>query len=350
MERRQMVPLTTFELTRLQQAWSRVLATSQTPVVVPSEAILGIEAVAAGVAAPGRRILNLVSGPYGDQFGDWLARRGAEVTNLRCEYDRVLEVGPVAEAIARYRPEVLALVQAETATGGTNPTEDILGLARQHGLVTIVDAVSAVGAEPVTVDRWQADFVAVGAQKALAGPNGVGAVAVSPRGWRLLETNPAAPRGSILSLLDHREAQWGGTVVPPTLPVLEVRALIDALQGVEDEGLADVQRRHRRASGAVQAALGPLGLSAWQAQPGHRAPINTTVRVPEGWESTPVPPGLVAPGDGRLKGRLWRVNHYGAHADLTRVEEAVETLAKMVGRPSSEALAAARSTWEAFHG
>jgi len=350
MERRQMVPLTIFEFSQLQQALGRLLFTGQTPIVLPAEAILGIEAVAAGVAAPGRRVLNLVSGPYGDQFGTWLERRGAEVTNLRCEYNEVTDPDQVAAAIARHRPEVLALVQAETATGGTNPTEAILAIARRQGLMTIVDAVSAVGAEPVTVDRWEADFVAVGAQKALAGPNGVGAVAVSARGWKLLEANPTAPRGSILSLLDHRDVQWGGSTVPPAIPVLEARALAEALLIVEEEGLDQVHRRHRRASAATQAALGPLGLSPWQTHRGHRAPINTTVHIPAGLEGSLEAPGLVAPGDGVLRGRLWRINHYGAFAELKRVEEAVETLASLVGCPATEALAEARAAWEASYG
>lgn len=342
-----MIPLTVFELSRLQQAWGRILATNQTPLIVPGEAILGIEAIAAGVAAPGRRILNLVSGPYGDQFGRWLERRGAEVVDLKCAYHDVLDPGEVARAIAVHRPTVLALVQAESATGGTNPTAAILALARDHGLVTIVDAVSAVGAEPVLVDAWNADFVAVGAQKGLGGPNGVSAVAVSPRGWALVETNPSAPRGSILSLLDHRAAQAPGMTVPPAIPVLEARALIDALAAVEDEGLDAVHRRHRRASAATRAALAPLGLVPWQARPAHGAPVNTTVKVPGVGRTLEGPVGLVAPGDGVLRGHLWRVNHYGANADLPRVEEAVETLASLVERPAGEALAAARQAWVA---
>ncbi len=350
MERRQMVPLTVFEFAQLRKSLGRLLSTTQTPVVLPGEAILGIEAVAAGVAAPARRVLNLVSGPYGDQFGTWLERRGADVANVTCGYHEVIDVGTVTRAIQTHRPTVLALVQAESATGGTNPTRDILAVAREHGLVTIVDAVSAVGAEPVLVDEWAADFVAVGAQKALAGPNGVSAVAVSARGWALVEANPSAPRGSILSLLDHRAAQAPGLPVPPALPVLEARALIDALRLVEDEGLDEVHRRHRRASLAARAALGPLGLVPWQSNPGHAAPVNTTVRMPRDRGTLDAPRGLVAPGDGVLRGQLWRINHYGAYADLNRVEEAVETLASLVARPKDEALAAARAGWEAEHG
>jgi aspartate aminotransferase-like enzyme len=342
---KQMVPLTVFELARLQQSWARILSTTQVPLVVPGEAILGIEAIAAGVAAPGLRVLNLVSGPYGDQFGTWLERRGAEVVNLKCGYHEVIDAGQVARAIESHRPTVLALVQAESATGGTNPTAAILSLARDHGLVTIVDAVSAVGAEPVLVDPWGADFVAVGAQKGLAGPNGVSAVVVSPRGWALVEANPSAPRGSILSLLDHRAAQAPGLAVPTAIPVLEARALVDALALVEEEGLDAVYARHRRASAATRAALGPLGLVPWQAQAENCAPVNTTVRVPSVGRALEVPVGLVAPGDGVLRGQLWRVNHYGANADLGRVEEAVETLASLVGRPAGEALAAAQQAW-----
>jgi len=328
---KQRIPLTASEFSRLRRQVARLLATSRTPVVLPGEAILGIEAIAAGVAAPGRRVLNLVTGPYGDQFGRWLRRRGAEVLDLFCGFDEVIRVQDAAAAVEAHRPAVLAFVQAESATGGTNPTAALMALARDRGLVTVIDAVSAVGAEPICFDDWGADFLVVGAQKALAGPNGVSAVAISERGWALLESTPSAPRDSHLSLLDRKPA-GDGDVPTADIPVLEARALLEALDLVEEEGLASVQRRHRRSSSAARAALGPLGLEPWQRHAVGCAAVTTTVRIPPSLR-LPLDSaiGIVTPGDGALRGKLFRINHFGANARLEPLAAAITTIAGLAG-------------------
>ena len=57
------------------------------------------------------------------------------------------------------------------------------------------------------------------AQKALGGPAGVTGVAVSDAAWAAMAENAAAPRDSVLSLLDWRE-RWleSDRVALPTIP------------------------------------------------------------------------------------------------------------------------------------
>lgn len=142
------VPLTLTELNTLTEELSRLLGTQYPPVIIPGEAILGIEAVAAGIAAPGRTILNIVTGPYGSLFGQWLERGGANVVEVKVPFDQVVTVEAVAAAIEQYQPVALSFVQAEVVTGGSNPAEDIFRLARKHDLITVTDSVSAVGEKP----------------------------------------------------------------------------------------------------------------------------------------------------------------------------------------------------------
>lgn len=251
--------------------------------LVPAEAILGLEAIALSVAAPGRTALNVVTGPYGRLFGQWLRRGGADVIDLETPFDEVVSVDAVAAAIAARRPDILAIVHAEAATGGTNPIAEIAALARDSGIVTVLDSVSAVGAEPVRADEWGIDFVAIGGQKSLAAPPNPSAVAVSARGWDFVETNPLAPRASSLSLLDWRDG-WlrnDRTAIPGLPSWLDSRAFIAAIDRVEGEGLEAVHLRHRRAAAAAVAAFGVLGLAPWQRRAEARAPIVTTVRLPD---------------------------------------------------------------------
>ncbi|MFF2483897.1 pyridoxal-phosphate-dependent aminotransferase family protein [Paenibacillus sp. NPDC058071] len=349
-QRQGFVPLTLSEHDRLTELLARLLSTKEAAVIIPGEAILGIEAIAAGISAPGRRILNVVTGPYGDIFGQWLERGGAEVIEIKVSFDEVATVETVAAAIEQYKPVALSFVHAESVTGGTNPTEEILKAARSANLITIVDSVSAIGAEPVLLDEWGIDFVTIGAQKALAGPNGVSAVGISPRGWDFIASNERAPRNSILSLLDLRrssDTKDSSFRVPANIPVLEARALIEALERIEEEGLEAVHRRHRFASSATVAGLEALGLEPWQVNEGNYAPLNTTVRISKDSALDIAQPiGIVAPGDGAMLHQLLRINHYGTNASRHSVEQALTTLAELTGQDPAAAIAAARSIWE----
>jgi aspartate aminotransferase-like enzyme len=347
-EHKGFVPLSLSEFNTLTHQLSRLLSTEHPPVIIPGEAILGIEAVAAGISAPGRTFLNIVTGPYGSLFGKWLERGGASVAEVRVSFDEVVTVQEVADAIMRYKPDALSFVQAEVVTGGSNPAREILQLARDAGLITVTDSVSAVGGEVLPVDEWDVDFAAIGAQKALAGPNGVSAVSISPRGWAFLESNEYAPRNSILSLLDLKPSADGiaPVRVPPNIPVLEARALIAALTAVEEEGLEQVIKRHETAAASAVAGIKALGLEPWQKDSNHYSTLTTTVKI-AGEQSLLItqPAGIVAPGDGELYGQLLRINHFGANASRESVEEAIQTLAGLLSRDAASAHNAIGLVW-----
>ncbi|UQZ35667.1 aminotransferase [Paenibacillus sp. PK3_47] len=347
-EHKGFIPLAPSEFDTLTRQLSRLLSTKYPPVIIPGEAILGIEAMAAGISAPGRTFLNIVTGPYGSLFGQWLERGGAAVVEVKVPFDQVVPVEEVAAAIERYKPDALSFVQAEVVTGGSNPAGEILQIAREHHLITVMDSVSAVGGEALPVDEWEVDFAAIGAQKALAGPNGVSAVSISPRGWEFLEQNKLAPRNSILSLLDLKPRADGAAPVrvPPNIPVLEARALITALAEIEEEGLEQVIRRHERAAASAVAGVKALGLDPWQKDSRHYSTLTTTVRI-SGQQSLLIkkPAGIVAPGDGELYGQLLRINHFGVNASRHSVEEAVTTLARLLNQDASPAIKAIGLVW-----
>jgi aspartate aminotransferase-like enzyme len=341
-------PLSMAEYNKLTHLISKLLFTEHPPVIIPAEAILGIEAVAAGIAAPGRTIVNIVTGPYGSLFGKWLERGGATVVEVKVPFDEVVTGDQVASAIKEFSPCALSFVQAEVVTGGSNPAKEIFKIAKESNLITVTDSVSAVGGEALLVDEWGVDFAVIGAQKALAGPNGVSAVSISPRGWKFLESNKSAPRNSILSLLDLKPWLDGAAPlrVAPNIPTLEARALILALTRIEEEGLEQVIKRHERAAAATEAGIQTLGLEPWQKDNKHYSTLTTTIRITGKQElQIEQPIGIVAPGDGELFGHLLRINHFGTNAAQQSVEEAISTLAELLKEDPDQAIQAVRLAW-----
>ena len=187
--------------------------------LLQGEAIVPLEAVARSIGRPGSSALNMSRARTARGSGTGSPNRASPFTTSPCPsierrpsrgFRRALGIATVRRRRA---------VHAEAATGVVNDLKAIAALARRSGAMTIVDAVASVGAEPLHIEAWCLDVTVVSAQKALGGPAGVTGVAVSDAAWAAMAENAAAPRDSVLSLLDWRE-RWleSDRVALPTIP------------------------------------------------------------------------------------------------------------------------------------
>jgi aspartate aminotransferase-like enzyme len=213
-----------------------------------------------------------------------------------------------------------------------NPLAEIAQVARAAGAIVVVDAVASLGADPLEIDDWGLDLTVLATQKALSGPTGASAAVVSPRAWEWLESNPAAPRNSALSLLDWKK-RW----IDPgrrTLPVIphhvETRLLGAAVDHALEEGLAGVIARHAAARNACRRGLAVLALEPWIRLDSEATAVATTFRSPAGIAPAELLdaarlshlgasalPLALAPEP--LAAKALRVTHTGWHATLIDV-------------------------------
>jgi aspartate aminotransferase-like enzyme len=318
-----------------------LLETERDLLLLQGEAILLLEATARGLGGPGVRALNLVSGPYGEAIGDWLAVGGATVEHLAVEFDASLDPDAVAESLRGGQFDVVSVVHAEAATGVVNPLAEIAAVAHDAGAVIVVDAVASVGAEPLLIDEWDLDLVMIGTQKAMSGPAGVCALVAGERGWAQIVRNRSAPRESILSLLDWKQ-RWidaGRKRIPGYAFQHEMRALIEALDELDgDVGLRRLIGRHRLSARGARAGAGALGLEPWVPNEHDAAAVVTLLRPPGDVSVTAIldassryldglQPGLLTPAPGPLAELALRINHTGAGARSGPVLAALTALA-----------------------
>ncbi len=320
-------PLTADRFAAIERRVARLLATEQDVVITQGEALLPLEGCIRSGARPGSTALNVVTGPYGQTFGNWLRDCGAEVVDLTVPFHAAVTADQVAEALAEHPGiDFVSLVHAEAATGNTNPVAEIGEVVRAHGALFMLDAVASVGAEPLLPDAWGVDLCVIGAQKAMGGPAGVSAVSVSARAWERIAANPAAPRRSYLSLLDWKE-RWidgGRTALPHAPAQLEMLGLEACVARIEDKGLDTVMARHASAAAATRAGAVALGggLEPYVHEARDAAPVATTLRAPAGTdaavlvaEALAADPALpLVAGGGALSKEMIRVNHYGVDA------------------------------------
>ncbi|MFF9042400.1 aminotransferase class V-fold PLP-dependent enzyme [Streptomyces parvulus] len=331
-------PLTAGRFAAIEDRVARLLGTAQDVVVMQGEALLPLEGAIRAAAGPGTVALNIVTGPYGQTFGNWLRDCGATVHDLAVPFHTAVTAEQVRQAFAEHPGiDFVSLVHAEAATGNTNPVAEIGEAVREQGALFYLDAVASVGAEPVLPDAWGVDLCVIGAQKAMGGPAGVSAVSVSERAWARMAANPGAPRRSYLSLLDWKD-RWidGGRKALLHAPAqLEMLALEACVERIEAEGSAAVMARHAAAAAATRAgalALGSLEPYVYEAK--DAAPVATTLRTPSDVDAAALvaralatDPALpLAAGGGALAAEMIRVNHYGPDATLTAVQACLTAL------------------------
>lgn len=300
----------------------RTFGTEQTPVILQGEAVVGLEAAAASLIGPQDVVLNLVSGMYGRFYGDWAERYAREVIEIEVPYDSAVPASSVAEALC-LRPDitVVSVVHCETPSGTINDLDAISAVAAEHDALLIVDAVSSFGGIRCDFTSWQAGLVVTAPQKCLGGPPGLSLLHVSEAAWEHMAANPAAPRGSALSILDWRDAHLADRQFPFTPSVTDIYGLRACLEQYLWEGAEAVRRRHRAAARATQAGAEALGLTLWARDPAIRSDTITAIRMPDGIDERDVRAHarsesgvMLSGGQGDLARIVLQIGHMGLGA------------------------------------
>jgi len=299
---------------------AEVFRTQNDIVLMQGEAILALEATARSLVTPGMKILSLVQGVFGKGTGYWLRDLGAEVHELEVGYHEAVDPEQVRQYLEKNPDtEMIAMVHSETPSGTVTDCSVIGPLAREFGLLTMVDAVSSVGGLEFATDDWGIDVAVTGAQKCLGGPAGIGLVSVSDRAWEVMLANPHAPRDSYLSLIDWKIKWKEEGRFPFTPSVSDIYGVESVLDQVLEEGLEASIARHSASAAVTRAGAVAMGLELWPASVAISADCLTAVRLPEGVNDVELRTHIrskygVMLSSGQGAGNLMRIAHMGPSA------------------------------------
>jgi alanine-glyoxylate transaminase/serine-glyoxylate transaminase/serine-pyruvate transaminase len=292
----------------------------------------GMEAAVANVTGEGTRALVVVNGYFGDRLAQMLQRYGAHVRRIEVEWGRACDPSLVAAALAAEPAGIVALVHAETSTGVLNPVEAIARIAREHDALTIVDAVTSLGAHPVDTSRWSVDVCYSCTQKGLGAPSGLAPIMFSRRARERAVTS----RSFYLDLA-LLEDYWLRRKYHHTISAPLVYALREALVAVEEEGMGPRAERHRTNHLELASGLEAMDLSLLPPE-GERLWTLNAVRVPDGVDEAEVRRRLltdagieIGAGLGPLAGRIWRVGLMGSGSTTGNVTAFLAALRRALG-------------------
>jgi len=309
------------------------------------------ESAIANLVSPGDRVVAVTAGAFGERWVAMGEAFGADVVPLRYEWGETPSPDDLASTLAEAGgAKAVFLVHSETSTGVVADVQALAAVAREAGALSIVDAVSSLGAVPLETDKWELDVVATGSQKALMCPPGLAMTAVSEGAYAAQGTGARFYYDWDSTL--KAQAAFDAAFTPA---VSLVAALDVALGLILDGGLEAAFERHVRLGRACREGIKAMGLELFSPDD-DRAAVVTAIRVPEGVDGTELLLLLrdrhgvtLAPGQGALKGKIFRIGHIGWFDvfDITTALAAVELALTELGADVERGVAVTRAL-EAF--
>jgi cysteine desulfurase family protein len=154
------------------------------------------------------------------------------------------------------RTRLIALTHASNVLGTVQPVAEVGRLARERGLLFLVDAAQTAGVVPIDVRALHIDLLAFPGHKSLLGPTGTGALYVGPRAtlraWR--EGGTGGDSASETQPAEFPYFLEGGT---PN--VLGVAGLAAGVKYVQDQGLDRIHAHEVRLTERLWRRLDEIG-------------------------------------------------------------------------------------------
>ncbi len=282
--------------------------------VISGSGTAGMEVAVANVGKD-KEIACLVNGKFGERLYK-ISQRYGKAHEIKSDWGTPLNLAALEKQLEK-GAQIVTLVHNETSAGIKNPAQEVGKLCRKHDALFIMDGITSIGGDVVEADTWGVDIAITGSQKCLAAPAGLAMVSVSARAWERLTKNPPF----YLDLAAYRKSAAGKPMETPYTPAVPLFfALREACLLIEEEGLPARIARHRKMSGAVQAAAKAWGLSLFPKLDklhGYSTTV-TAIEYPSGVKDDEMrgvikKMGIViAGGQDHLKGKIFRIGSMGA--------------------------------------
>jgi aspartate aminotransferase-like enzyme len=288
-----------------------VFRTAREPLLFTASGTGAMESAVSNLAGPGDRVVVVSAGNFGQRWVQIARAFECDLDVVEYEWGEV----PAADDLAGRLRELggaraVLLTQSETSTGVVADVRALAAAAAEAGALSVVDAISSLGAVPLETDEWGIDVVVSGSQKALMTPPGLAFASVS----HAAEDGKA--RGYYFDWARNRKAQ--DQLDAAFTPAVSLVVALDVALGLLlEDGLEAAFERHVRLGRACREGAKAMGLELFSPDDDSAAVV-TAVKTPEGIDAGDVVRSLrdrfgitLAAGQGPIKGRVVRIGHIG---------------------------------------
>lgn len=281
------------------------------------------------------RVLVPSNGFFGRRMAEMCRAHRAEVDLVEFPLGEAIDPEAIRRRLeAAATPyDAVAWVHHETSTGVLNPIEPVAAAAKEHGALTIVDAVASMGGVDLPVDAWGVDLCVSVANKCVGAPPGISAISVSAAAWKAIDANPSS-RSWYLDLRTwrrYREDWAAWHPYPTTVASNTIAAISTSIEQILEEGLDARIRRTAEAADAVRAGLRRLGFEMFVADD-VASPVTTSAYAHPELPVADMQRFLmersifISGGLDDLAGRIFRIGHMGRSIDRDEVGFLLRTI------------------------
>lgn len=288
----------------------------------------------------GDKVLCLVIGNFGNRWAKIAQSRGAIVEKIEVEAGQVIDLEVLKAKLAEdvnKEIKLVTLTHSETSTGAANDVKTLCSIIREHGALSVVDGVTSVCAMPCKPDEWGIDVLVSGSQKGFMVPPGLAFLTANERAWKVYEE--CKYPSFYFDWGAYRKSTRANST-PFTPAVNLITGLNTALRMIKDEGIENVNARHKKNAMALRKALRAINLELLVKNDENASYSITSIIPPEGISVPDIRKYLkedfdivVANGQNQLKDKIFRMGTLGfvCERDLIASVGALEAVLKKLG-------------------
>lgn len=288
----------------------------------------------------GDKVLCLVIGNFGNRWAKIAQSRGAIVEKIEVEAGQIIDPEELRAKLAEdinKEIKLVTLTHSETSTGAANDIKTLCSIIREHGALSVVDGVTSVCAMPCKPDEWGIDVLVSGSQKGFMVPPGLAFLTANERAWKVYEE--CKYPSFYFDWGAYRKSTRANST-PFTPAVNLITGLNTALRMIKDEGIENVNARHKKYALALRKALRAINLDLLVKNDENASYSITSILPPEGVSVPDIRKYLkedfdivVANGQNQLKDKIFRMGTLGfvCERDLIASVGALEAVLKKLG-------------------
>lgn len=288
----------------------------------------------------GDKVLCLVIGNFGNRWAKIAQSRGAIVEKIEVEAGQIIDPEELRAKLAEdvnKEIKLVTLTHSETSTGAANDIKTLCSIIREHGALSVVDGVTSVCAMPCKPDEWGIDVLVSGSQKGFMVPPGLAFLTANERAWKVYEE--CKYPSFYFDWGAYRKSTRANST-PFTPAVNLITGLNTALKMIKDEGIENVNARHKKYALALRKALRAINLDLLVKNDENASYSITSILPPEGVSVPDIRKYLkedfdivVANGQNQLKDKIFRMGTLGfvCERDLIASVGALEAVLKKLG-------------------
>jgi alanine-glyoxylate transaminase/serine-glyoxylate transaminase/serine-pyruvate transaminase len=302
-----------------------IFQTRHPVIIFPASGTGAWEAALVNTLSPGDRVLAFETGHFATLWSKMAASLDLRADFVPGNWRYGVDAAAVAAKLSEdpnHEIKAVMVVHNETSTGVTSNVAAVRRALDEtkHPALLLVDTISSLASIDYRHDEWGVDVTVGGSQKGLMLPPGLSFNALSPKA---LEASKSSKLPKSYWRWEEMLAINTKGFFPYTPATNLLYGLREALKMLQEEGLANVFRRHDRLAEATRRAVRAWGLEIWACNPSEYSSSITGVLLPDGFSEAAFRAIVLdrfnmslGQGLGKTTGKVFRIGHLGDFNDL----------------------------------